>query len=217
MKQIFRPRANALAKMLIVGVVGIVALGAYITYAYTFSPWSTGVGIVRDQPVPFSHEHHVGGLGLDCRYCHTSVEKSSFAGIPSTEICMNCHSRIWTEGNMLKPVRESWVTGKPIAWTRVHDLPDFVFFNHSIHVNKGVGCETCHGRVDEMPIMHKANSLYMHWCLDCHRNPAPHLRPKDEVFTMGWKPPENRKALGRKLAERYDIRENLAECYTCHR
>ena len=133
----------------------------------------------REQPIPFSHAHHVGGLGIDCRYCHTSVETSSFAGIPPTKTCMNCHSQIWSTSPTLEPVRESFRTGVSIQWTRVNDLPDYVYFNHSIHVNKGIGCESCHGRVDRMPLTWQENSLQMDWCLDCHRDPGKHIRPRD--------------------------------------
>ena len=137
-----------------------------------------------EQPVPFSHEHHVAGLGIDCRYCHTGVEKSAFAGIPPTETCMTCHSQVWRDAPALAPVRESWATGKPLRWKRVHDLPDYVYFNHSIHVQKGVACVSCHGRVDKMPLMAKQHSLYMRWCLDCHRAPEAHQQPVSEVFVM---------------------------------
>jgi hypothetical protein len=139
-----------------------------------------------DQPVPFSHKHHVQGLGLQCQYCHTSVEKSSYAGIPPTKTCMNCHSEIWTNAQLLEPVRNSWATGESIQWIRVHDLPDYVYFNHEIHVNKGIGCASCHGRVDEMPLMYEENTLQMEWCLNCHRNPAGNLRPTAEIYNMAW-------------------------------
>ena len=145
--------------------------------------------VAREQPVPFSHKHHVGDDGIDCRYCHTSVETSSFAGLPPTETCMSCHSQIWANAELLEPVRASFRTGKSIAWTRVHDLPDFVYFNHSIHVNKGIGCSTCHGRVDQMPLTYKVNTLYMQWCVECHRNPAQYVRPRDQVFNIAYQYP----------------------------
>jgi NAD-dependent SIR2 family protein deacetylase len=153
------------------------------------SPWVTKQGQRADQPVPFSHKHHVMGLGLQCQYCHTSVEKSSYAGIPPTKTCMNCHSQIWTNAALLEPVRHSWATGESITWTKVHDLPDFVYFNHEIHVNKGLGCSSCHGRVDQMPIMYQQNTLQMEWCLNCHRNPAKNLRPTSEIYNMAWTGP----------------------------
>jgi hypothetical protein len=160
----------------------------------------------------------VGGLGLDCRYCHTAVEVSSSAGIPPTETCMTCHSQLWTQAWALAPVRLSWATGRPLRWQRVHDVADFVYFNHRIHVAKGVGCETCHGPVDEMPLMRQAHSLSMAWCLDCHRDPAPNLRPREHVFDLDWQPPEDREALGAQLIEDYDVRTgHLTHCYVCHR
>ncbi|HKY03482.1 MAG TPA: cytochrome c3 family protein, partial [Blastocatellia bacterium] len=167
----------------------------------------------------FSHKHHVGDVGIDCRYCHTSVETSAVAGIPPTKTCMNCHSQIFAESQYLEPVRESWRTGKPILWTRVHDLPEFAYFNHSIHVNKGVGCSTCHGQVDQMPLMFQTASLQMEWCLACHRNPESSLRPPDKIYDMSWQPPANQAEQGRALARDYKIQSTavLTSCSTCHR
>jgi len=189
MAQIFDRSSNALARMSLV-LTGLITifLGATLDQLQR-SPWVTRQGQRADQPVPFSHKHHVQGLGLQCQYCHTTVEKSSYAGIPPTRTCMNCHAQIWTNAQLLEPVRQSWYTGQSIPWTRVHDLPDFVFFNHSIHVNKGIGCESCHGRVDEMPLMYAQNTLQMEWCLDCHRNPAKNLRPTSEIYNMAWDGP----------------------------
>lgn len=186
MPQIFDRSSNALARMslILTGLI-IISLGLTLDELQR-SPWVTRQGQRADQPVPFSHKHHVEGLGLQCQYCHTSVEESSYAGIPPTKTCMNCHAQIWTDADLLKPVRDSWATGKSIPWTRVHDLPDYVFFNHEIHVNKGLGCSSCHGRVDEMPIMYMQNSLQMEWCLNCHRNPAKNLRPTSEIYNMAW-------------------------------
>jgi len=166
----------------------VIALGVALDELQR-SPWVTRQGQRADQPVPFSHKHHVQGLGLQCQYCHTTVEKSSYAGIPPTRTCMNCHAQIWTNAQLLEPVRQSWSTGQSIPWIRVHDLPDFVFFNHEIHVNKGIGCASCHGRVDEMPLMYAQNTLQMEWCLDCHRNPAKNLRPTSEIYNMVWAAP----------------------------
>jgi Zn ribbon nucleic-acid-binding protein len=166
--------------------------------------------------VPFSHEHHVGGLGIDCRYCHTSVENSSFANIPPTKTCMNCHSQIWNRAPMLERVRESFRSDTSIRWIRVHDLPDYVYFNHSIHVAKGVGCTTCHGQVNKMPLMWQENSLQMSWCLDCHRHPERFVRPKSEVFSVSWQPPPNQVEMGRELVKEYNI-QSLTSCSTCHR
>jgi len=191
MAQIFDRSSNALARMsLVLSGLIIIALGVTLNELQR-SPWVTRQGQRADQPVPFSHKHHVEGLGLQCQYCHVSVEKSSYAGIPPTRTCMNCHSQIWTNAALLEPVRHSWATGESIVWTKVHDLPDFVYFNHEIHVNKGIGCETCHGRVDEMPIMYEQNTLQMEWCLDCHRNPIKNLRPTAEIYNMDWKKPSD--------------------------
>jgi hypothetical protein len=177
----------------------------------------------REQPVPFSHAHHVGGLGLDCRYCHTTVETSSFANIPPTKICMNCHSEIWLTSPTLEPVRASFRNNTSIRWTRVDDLPDFVYFNHSIHINKGIGCESCHGRVDRMPLTWQENSLQMEWCLDCHRHPEKHVRPREFITTMGYQPGvpsgPDQEAIGRRLVKEYQIQDarTLTSCSTCHR
>lgn len=216
MAQIFHRSTNTLSKVSIIG--GLLLVGCLIALAYTFDrgSFSTNVGVVRDQPVPFSHKHHVTDDGIDCRYCHTSVETSYFAGLPATEICMSCHSQVWSNASILEPVRESWRTGRSLAWTRVHDLPEFVYFNHSIHVNKGIGCSSCHGRVDQMPLMYRVNTLYMNWCLSCHREPEKFIRPKDQVFNMAYEPPANQMELGAKLVAEYKV-QKLTDCYTCHR
>ncbi|HWO43208.1 MAG TPA: cytochrome c3 family protein [Candidatus Eisenbacteria bacterium] len=220
MAQIFHPSTNTISRLSIFGALFLVIGLLWILAAIDRSSYVTEAGVVREQPVPFSHQHHVGGLGIDCRYCHTSVEESSFAGIPATEICMNCHSQIWAASDMLKPVRDSFKTGEPLRWQRVHNLPDFVYFDHSIHVHKGVGCATCHGPVDRMPLMWQAESLQMEWCLGCHRNPAPALRPREFITSMDWRPPAGQEAaLARRLAEEYEISspEVLTSCSTCHR
>jgi hypothetical protein len=193
MPQIFDRSSNALARMSLVltGLI-VIALGVTLDQLQR-SPWVTRQGQRADQPVPFSHKHHVQGLGLQCQYCHTTVEKSSYAGIPPTKTCMNCHAQIWTNAQLLQPVRDSWATGASIPWIKVHDLPDFVYFNHSIHVNKGIGCASCHGRVDQMPLMYAQNTLQMEWCLDCHRNPAKNLRPTGEIYNMAWEGPSDDK------------------------
>ena len=189
MAQVFDRSSNALARfsLVLTGVI-VVALGVTLN-SLQRSPWVTRQGQRPDQPIPFSHRHHVQGLGLQCQYCHTSVEDSSYAGIPPTKTCMNCHAQIWTNASLLEPVRQSWATGASIQWIRVHDLPDFVYFNHEIHVNKGIGCASCHGRVDEMPLMYEQNTLQMEWCLNCHRNPAVNLRPTSEIYNMAWSAP----------------------------
>jgi hypothetical protein len=193
MAQIFDRSSNGLARMSLVltGLV-VIALGVTLDLLQR-SPWVTRQGQRPDQPAPFSHKHHVQGLGIQCQYCHGTVEKSSYAGIPPTKVCMNCHAQLWTNAQMLEPVRASWASGQSLAWTRVHDLPDFVYYSHEIHVNKGLGCATCHGRVDKMPLMYAENTLQMEWCLDCHRNPAKNLRPTSEIYNMAWeKPSEER-------------------------
>jgi hypothetical protein len=214
--QLFHRSSNSIAKISIVTVV--LLLGGVVWAAYKIDQGSfiTMVGVPREQPVPFSHKHHVTDDGIDCRYCHTSVEVSAVAGVPPTETCMSCHSQIWANAEMLEPVRASFRTGQSLEWTRVHDLPDFVFFNHSIHVNKGIGCATCHGRVDQMPLMYKENTLYMQWCVECHRAPERYVRPRDQVFNMAYRPPEDQMELGRRLVAEYKI-QKLTDCYTCHR
>jgi hypothetical protein len=186
MAQVFDRSSNALARasLVLTGLI-VIALGVTLDQLQR-SPWVTRQGQRPDQPIPFSHKHHVEGLGLQCQYCHTTVEVSSYAGIPPTKTCINCHAQIWTNAGLLQPVRDSWATGASIRWIKVHDLPDFVYFNHSIHVNKGIGCASCHGRVDEMPLMYMENSLQMEWCLNCHRNPAANLRPTSEIYNMAW-------------------------------
>ncbi len=199
----------------------LVALGA-VTWAWAGAirgPYVNDQNVVREQPVQFSHQHHVGGLGLDCRYCHTSVEKSSFAGVPPTQVCMNCHRQVWSDSPALEPVRASFRDKIPLVWTRVNNVPDFVYFDHSIHVHQGVGCETCHGRVDEMPLTWKAESMHMEWCLNCHRHPENYLRPREEIFTMGWRPAIPQEQLGRQLVAEYkvDPPSKLTNCSLCHR
>jgi len=216
MAQIFHPSTNTISRLTIFGGIALICALVAALAAVNESSYITEVGVARDQPVPFSHKHHVTDDGIDCRYCHTSVEESSFAGIPPTKTCMNCHSQIWAESPVLEPVRESFRTGKPIQWTRVHNLPGFVYFDHSIHIHKGIGCSTCHGRVDKMPLMWRENTLYMHWCLDCHREPEKFVRPREFVFSMDYQPPVDQLALGRKLVAEYKI-QKLTSCSTCHR
>jgi hypothetical protein len=216
--QLFRPGANAWLRLGLLAVVIVPAIAVLLGGAYVRSDYATRVGMNPAQPVPFSHQHHVGGLGLDCRYCHTGVETSAVAGVPPTETCMTCHSQLWTNAQLLAPVRQSLAKQTPIRWTRVHDLPGYVYFDHSIHVAKGVGCTTCHGQVDVMPLMHKAASLQMQWCLDCHRSPERYLRPLDRVFSVDWTPPDNQSELGRRLKDYYRIDvQHLTDCSVCHR
>jgi hypothetical protein len=183
------------------------------------SAYATRASVAREHPVPFSHAHHVGGLGIDCRYCHTTVESSSFANIPPTKTCMNCHSQIWSASPTLEPVRASFRTGASIRWTRVYDLPDFVYFNHSIHIAKGIGCESCHGRVDRMPLTWQAVSLQMEWCLDCHRQPEKYVRPRESITAMGYQPAGDQEEIGQRLVKEYQIQDarTLTSCNTCHR
>jgi hypothetical protein len=217
MAQIFHASSNSLAKVSIVGALLTLCGIVWAAYRLNAGSFTTAVRVAPDQPVPFSHKHHVADDGIDCRYCHTSVETSAFAGLPPTETCMSCHSLLWTDAEMLEPVRASYRTGKSLEWTRVHDLPDFVYFNHSIHVNKGIGCSTCHGRVDQMPLMYKVNTLYMQWCVDCHRHPERQVRPREEVFNIAYETPApNQGEIGPKLVSLYKI-QSLTDCVTCHR
>jgi len=219
MSQIFHSATNVIAKVTIFGIlIGGAVLGG-VLYEIGMSPFYTDVNVTRQQPVPFSHKHHAGELGLDCRYCHTSVEKSSFAGVPPTQTCMTCHSQIWTNAPMLEPVRFSYRTDKSIAWTRVNALPQFVYFDHSIHINKGVGCTTCHGQIAQMPLTYRAQTLYMSFCLDCHRQPEKYVRPRSEVFNPNYVAPANQLELGKKLVAEYKIQStrNIQTCSTCHR
>ncbi|MBI2434918.1 MAG: cytochrome c3 family protein [Candidatus Hydrogenedentes bacterium] len=218
MAQVFSRTSNVLAKASIVfGVLGVAAISA-IGYALYTSPAVNQVKIARMQPIPFSHQRHVGGNGIDCRYCHSSVESSNFAGIPPTETCMTCHSQVLIDAPMLQPVHQSWKTNKPMEWARIYDLPDFVYFDHSIHVAKGVGCTTCHGAIDEQPLTFKANTLFMGWCLQCHKAPEKFVRPKDKVFDVAWQAPADQIEQGRKLVEEYGIKvDELTNCSICHR
>jgi hypothetical protein len=228
MPQIFHPSMNTFSKVSIFGSLFFVAFLLWLSMIYTRSSYGTDEGAVIVQPVPFSHQHHVGVLGIDCRYCHTSVEHSSFAGIPPTKTCMNCHSQIWVGSSMLEPVRSSYQTNQSIRWQRIYNLPGFVYFDHSIHIHKGIGCVSCHGRIDDMPLTYQVPSLFMEWCLDCHRHPERHLRPRAQVFNMRWQAadeqddaggPYDQLTLGRKLVQDYQILDatTLTSCTVCHR
>ena len=216
MAQIFHRSTNTIARLSIYGAVILIALLGYAVDVVNKTSYVTEVNNARPQPVPFSHKHHVGELGLDCRYCHTSVEVSSSAGMPPTETCMTCHSQIWTNSEMLAPVRASYTNSKSISWTRVNAVPDFVYFNHSIHVAKGVGCTTCHGPIGEMNITWRGQTLYMRWCLECHNAPERFLRPRSEVFDAFYQAPSNQLTLGRELMNEYKV-QKLTNCTTCHR
>lgn len=218
MPQLFPPYATSLARVALASVVAVPAgiIGLLILLQVT--PHATRQNLVVEQPIQFSHEHHVSGLGLDCRYCHTSVEHSHFASVPPTHTCMTCHSQLWTNAEILAPVRKSLAEGKPIRWRRVNSLADYVYFDHSVHVTNGIGCSTCHGRVDRMPQVRQAMPLTMGWCLDCHRNPVPHLRPESEIYNMDWTPPADQEQRGRELIRHYLIQtEHLTDCTRCHR
>ena len=219
MAQIFHRSSNFIARATLVFALSAGGLALVVIGAIARSPYQTNQNVAREQPVQFSHKHHVGDDGIDCRYCHTSVESSAVAGLPPTKTCMNCHSVLFSNSGYLEPVRESFRTDQSIAWVKVHRLPDFVYFNHSIHISKGVGCASCHGPVNQMPLLWQASPLLMSWCLDCHRNPEPNLRPKSEIFNMDWKAPANQAELGKKLAAEYKLRTTaeLISCSTCHR
>lgn len=218
MSQIFHPSMNIIARVTLLVIILLVAGLAWFGYYTVRSPFMTEVGVAKVQAVPYSHAQHVGGLGLDCRYCHTAVEESNMASIPPTETCMGCHRQVATDSPNLELVRNSAETNQPLEWIRVHDLADFVYFNHAIHVKQGVGCETCHGRVDQMPVVAKVQSLQMDWCLDCHRDPAKYVRPREAVFTMGYTPPTDQAILGPQLVTDYGIHvKQLTDCSVCHR
>jgi Cytochrome c3 len=214
--QIFHRSFNTISRVTIFGAVFILAGLGWGLSVFARSSYVTNIGITRAQPIPFSHEHHVNGLGIDCRYCHTSVERSAYPGMPPTKTCMNCHQQIWVGSEMLAPVRDSFRTGVPIEWSRVHRLAEFAYFNHSVHVNKGVGCTTCHGPVNNMPLMWQHGTLLMEWCLDCHRKPELYVRDKKDVFSVDWEPPSNQAEIGKKLVDEYRI-QSLIHCSTCHR
>jgi hypothetical protein len=228
MPQIFHRSFNTVSLVSIYGSVFLLAGVGWAMATWVRSSYATGAADARPQPVPFSHQHHVSELGIDCRYCHTSVEDSAFAGIPPTKTCMNCHSQIWQGSEMLAPVRESYRTGKPVTWNRVHKVEEFCYFNHSIHVKKGIGCSSCHGRVDQMPLVWQENSLLMEWCLDCHRAPEKHVRPREFIYKMDFtykdvKDPQtdrpkyrDQEEMGRELVKEYQIRSKLS-CSACHR
>lgn len=219
MAQIFHRSTNFIARFSIVAAISLLGLVLAVVLLAARSPYYTNQNVSREQPIQFSHKHHVGDDGIDCRYCHAGVENSAVAGLPPSKTCMNCHSVLFNNSPYLELVRESYRSGKSIEWVRVHRLPDYVYFNHSIHINKGVGCSSCHGQVNQMPLVFQANTLLMQWCLDCHRNPEQVLRPKDQVFNMDWKAPENQAELGAKLRVAYRIRTTveLTSCSVCHR
>jgi len=219
MAQFFHKSANNIARIsMVMGVV--LAAGAFLAYTQIArSSYLTGRYVERQQPVQFSHKHHVGDDGIDCRYCHQTVETTASAGMPSTQTCMNCHSQLWADSPYLEPVRESFRNNTPIEWERVHDLPEYTYFNHSIHIAKGVGCSTCHGQIDNMPAVFQENTLQMEWCIACHRAPETFIRPQSEIYNMQWADGDLDDAERKKLKVDYKIRskELLTSCSTCHR
>jgi hypothetical protein len=219
MAQLFHPSANYIAKASLVGAVILAAVGGFVYTVVARSSYLTGRYVERQQPVQFSHKHHVGDDGIDCRYCHTNVETGASAGMPPTQTCMNCHTQIWNDSPYLEPVRASYRENKPIEWNRVHDLPEYAYFNHSIHVNKGVGCSSCHGDIANMPSVYQENTLQMEWCLSCHKNPTPNLRPKSEIFNTAFEPSSQSAEEQEKLHKDYKIRSRdlMTSCSMCHR
>lgn len=224
MPQIFHKNINHRAKIAIVAILLLAASLFGAANLWYYSGYVTGQDNHVEQPVQFTHEHHVSGLGLDCRYCHIGVERSSLASVPATKVCMTCHSQMYTEEEILEPVRESWRTEQPIKWVKVHNLSDFVYFNHSAHINKGVGCNECHGRVDQMPLVFQASSLHMAWCLQCHMEPEKVIRPKSEITNMAYQHPapgekidvDGKQLTQAELAKHYNVQSKVS-CSTCHR
>ncbi len=215
MAQVFHRSTNTVARVTLFGAVFFLGVLGWVFATLDRSSYATGQGVTIHQPVPFSHDHHTAALGIDCRYCHTSVETEASAGMPPTATCINCHKLIWNDSEMLAPVRESYASGEPIEWVRIHDLPDYVYFNHSIHLAKGISCASCHGRVDEMPLIYQASSLHMEWCLDCHMNPEQYVRPKEEIFNLAWQA-DDQLELGARLVDEYHVQPGI-DCSTCHR
>lgn len=216
MPQIFHPSMNTISRLSIFGFVFIITLVGLIGWSLARSPYQTGQGVVRPQPIPFSHEHHVGDVGIDCRFCHDTVETHASAGMPSTEVCLNCHSVLFRDSPILAQVHESQRDGTPIMWTRVHDLADYVYFHHGVHINAGIGCTSCHGEIDEMPLVFRSETLHMEWCLDCHRNPEKHVRPRDAVFDPHWEAPEAESIDPELLVKAHDLQSRI-QCSYCHR
>lgn len=217
MAAIFRPGANLAAKLVLLALACLIGGGIAWWWLWPRMDYARRVGWTIDQPVPFSHQHHVAGLGIDCRYCHTTVETSAHAGLPPTWTCMSCHSQIWTNAALLKPVRQSLAEDKPIHWARVTNLPDYVYFNHSIHIAKGVGCESCHGHVDRMPLTYKAKSMTMQFCLNCHRDPGPHLRPENAIYDTEWHRTASTPSPAALMQHYHVSGRTLTDCSICHR
>lgn len=218
MAQIFHPSMRVISRASIISVLLLGGFVSWVCWDWYRSAYFTEVNVPKEQPIPFSHEHHVNGLGVTCAYCHTSVEKSAFAGIPPTHTCMTCHSQIWTGAPMLEPVRTSYRTQQPLQWNRVHDLPDFAYFNHSIHIAKGMACQVCHGDVNKMPLVWKKSPMQMQWCLECHRTPEKYIRPVEEIYNFEYKYPDDQLTFGKELVKKYNVRvKQLTDCSICHR
>lgn len=215
MAQLFHPSANTISQVSVFGSLilfgGAFGVGALLVR----SPYITDVGVVRSQPIPFSHQHHVGDVGIDCQYCHRDVSRNASAGMPTTEICLGCHSQIWADAPILEPLRVSRESRRPLSWVRVHDLPDFVYFNHAIHVSRGLECELCHGRMDHMPLTWRNATLHMEWCLDCHRHPDRHAQPANAVAGLGWERGDREASLS--LIELSQSIQGPTHCSACHR
>ena len=216
MPQIFHRSTNTLSRLSIFGALFLVAGLLWGVATFNRSAYMTQERVARTQPVQFSHKHHVGELGIDCRYCHTTVETAARATVPPTETCMSCHSQIWLQSPFLEPVRASFRSDRSIQWVKVHDLPDYVYFNHGAHIQKGIGCVSCHGRVDRMNQVWQEASLQMEWCLDCHRDPARYVRPREHIFDLAWERPADQPDLGAELVRRYEV-HTRTDCSTCHR
>ncbi len=217
MAAIFRPSANVWARSVLLLAPVLLAVGLAVWWLGPRTDWARGTNAPIGQPVPFSHQHHVAGLGIGCLMCHQNAEVAANAALPPTHTCMTCHSQIWTNADLLAPVRDSLARGTPIAWNRVNNLPDYVYFDHSIHVAKGVGCASCHGPVADMPLMYKAQSLTMEWCLACHRNPGPQLRPASEIYNLAWTRGPDTPSPAALLAQYHVGDRNLTDCSICHR
>lgn len=219
MAQIFNKSANNIARISMIAGVVLAALGGFAFTQISRSSYLTGRYVEKKQPVQFSHKHHVGDDGIDCRYCHSTVETTASAGMPPTQTCMNCHSQLWSDSPYLEIVRDSYKNNKPIEWEKVHDLPEYTYFNHSIHVAKGVGCSTCHGQIDNMPAVYQQNTLQMEWCLACHREPEKFIRPKSEIFNMKWQDGDldSKERLELKADLKIRSKEMMTSCSTCHR
>jgi len=217
MAAIFKPGANLAAKLGLIGMAGFVLAGIGWWFVWPRTDYMQNKYWFVDQTVPFSHAHHVGGLGLDCRFCHLHIADSALGSMPTTHVCMTCHSQIWTNARMLAPVRDSLADDKPLVWNRVYNVPDYVFFNHSIHIAKGVGCSECHGRMDRMDLTYKAEGMTMTFCIDCHENPGPRLRPADQIYNTEWKRGPDTPSPKALMAQYHIPNRYLLDCTICHR